>query len=48
MEEPAPGQHEQQVLTKKAYKAMVKKRRKTSARTERKVDSLADNFDIQL
>ena len=39
---------EQQVLTKKAYKTMMKKRKKTSARTERKMDSLADDFDLQL
>lgn len=39
---------EQQVLTKKAYKTMMKKRKKNSARTERKMDSLADELNLQL
>lgn len=39
---------EEQVLTKKAMKAMMKKRKKTSARTERKMDSLADELNLQL
>ncbi|XP_037074158.1 guanine nucleotide-binding protein-like 3 homolog [Pollicipes pollicipes] len=41
-------QEEQRVMTKKAYKAMMKKRKKTNARTERKMDSLADELDLQL
>ena len=41
-----PG--DQQVLTKKAYKTMMKKKKKNSARTERKMDSLADELNLQL
>jgi len=38
-------QEERGVMTKKAYKAAMKKRKKISARTERKVDALADDME---
>ena len=47
MEDSDPKE-QQQVLTKKAYKTMMKKRKKTNARTERKMDSLADELNLQL